>query len=99
MTEQLKKIVYFWFFQSSLLCRLFFSCDEQGLLSSYGAWASLVVEHRALGRVDLVIPAPRLKSTCLVVVVPGLSCSAACGFCPAEGLHRVSCICRWSLYH
>ena len=25
---------------SSLLCRLFFSCVEQGIVSSYGAWAS-----------------------------------------------------------
>ena len=40
-----------------------------------------------------------LESTGLVVVVPGLSCSATFGFWPAQGLNHVSCICRWSLYH
>ena len=40
---------------SSLLCRLFSSCSEQGLLSSCGAWAShcgeasTVAEHRLQG--------------------------------------------------
>ena len=32
--------IYIWLAGSSLLCRLFSSCSEQGLLSSWGVWAS-----------------------------------------------------------
>ena len=46
------KIIYLFIFGcagSLLLCGLFSSCWEWGLLSSYGAVASLIVEHRLEG--------------------------------------------------
>ena len=69
-------MIYFWFFQSSLLCRLFFGCAEQGLLPSHGAWAlhcgGFSCGAQGSGCVGLVLTAPRLESTCLVLVVLGL---------------------------
>ena len=54
---------------SSLLCGLFSSGSEWGLLSSCGTQASVVWNMGS------------------VVVVLGLSCSAACGTCPDQGLN------------
>ena len=59
----------------------FSSCGQWGLLSSCSAQASLVVEHRqALGHR-------------LIFALHGLSCSAACGLLPDQGLNL--CLLHW----
>ena len=57
----------FWPCESWLLCRLFSSCDKQGLFSNCGKWAS----H---GSGFSFCRAEALGKWASVVVVPGLSC-------------------------
>ena len=70
---------------SSLLHGRFSSCGGQGDDSLFAvhrlfiAVASLVAPHGLWGRKASVVAALRLWSTGSVVVVHGLSCSAACG--------------------
>ena len=87
--------------------KLFSSCGEVGLLSGSGAQAS----HRggfsccgaqALGHAGLSSGgtwAQYLQLPGSVVVAHRLSCSAACGIAPDQGLNPVSCIGRWIFYH
>ena len=70
--------------QSSLMCGLFATGGEQGLLSSCGAQASHCGGFSCCGALVLgsqasVFAAPGLQSSGSVVVVHGLSCPAACG--------------------
>ena len=78
--------------------RAFFSCGEQGLLSSCGAQASSCGAFSccrvwALGCQTPVVVASELQSTGSVVVLHGLSCSVAHGIlldqgsnpCPLQG--------------
>ena len=67
-----------------MLRGLFSSCGEQGLLSSWGAWAShhggsSCCGARALVPTDLSTMAPELQSPGPVAVMHGLSFSATCG--------------------
>ena len=82
----------------SLLCGIFSTYREQGLLSSCSVLAShcssfSYCELQALGQVGSVGMLPRLKRTGLVVVAYGLSCSAACGIFPDQGWNL--CPLRW----
>ena len=81
------------------VCGLFSSCGERGLLFAAVrrlliAVASLVAEHglqvrglQQLWHVGSVVVARRPQSAGSVVVVHGLSCSAACGIFPDQGLN------------
>ena len=69
----------------------FSSCGERGLL--FLVVSSLVVEHwlqahglQQLWLMDSVVVAHSLQSTGSVVVAHGLTCSAACGIFPDQGL-------------
>ena len=81
---------------SSLPSRHFFSCGEQWLLSSCGAWVShcggfscaaraLCTQALQLRCVGSVVVAPGLQSTGLVLVAHEYSCSVACGVFPDQG--------------
>ena len=63
---------------SSSLRRLFSSCGEQRLLSSYPVQASHWSGFSCCG-------VQALRCVCSVVVVSGLSCSVACGIVPDHG--------------
>ena len=84
---------------SSLQRRLFSSCREWGLLSSWSvrlpiAGASLVVEHR-LGHMGSAVVAPEFWSAGLIVVAHGLSCSEACGIFLDQGSNP--CLLHWQV--
>ena len=74
----------------------FSSCREWGLFSSCDPRASGCSGfscYRAVSRVlghQSVVAVPRLQSTALMVVAPGLSCSVACGIFLDQGLEPVS---------
>ena len=74
---------------SSLLCRLFSSFGERGLLS---------VVHGLLTGVASLVSEYELYSTDLILTAHGPSCSKACGISLDHG-SNVSCIGRWILYH
>ena len=89
--------IYFWLHWVFVAARSFSSCGERGLLfiavrGLLTAVASLVAEH-ALSACELqqlrhtgsVVVACRLQSAGSVVVVHGLSCSAACEIFPDKG--------------
>ena len=85
----------------------FSSCSERGLLFIVVRGllilvASLAAEHRLqvhrlqqLWHVGSVVVAHRLQSTGSVVVAHGLSCSAACGIFPDQGLNP--CPLHWQV--
>ena len=101
---------YFWLCGSLLLQGLLFfsSCSKQGLLSSCQCvgvslpWL-LLRRAQALGPVGFGVPASRLWSTAVTVVVHGLSCSAACGIFQDQGMNpsagispHTTCLLRFS---
>ena len=57
------------------------------------AVASLVAEHRLYDERASVVAAPGLQSTGLAVMLHGLSCLAAWGLFPDQGLHL--CLLHW----
>ena len=85
-----KKIIYLFIFGcvgSSLLCVVFSSCGEWGLLFAAVsrlliAVASLCCGAPALGARASVVVARGLYSAGSGVVAPGLTCSVACGIFP-----------------
>ena len=99
--------IIFGYAGSSLLCGLFCFCDQWGPLSScsgrafhcggvscggaqaLGAWATGVAPH-GLSRCGSWI-----LDTGSVVVARGLSCSAACGIFPDQGLNP--CLLHWQV--
>ena len=88
---------------SSLLYSLFSSCVERGLLPSCGAWAShhgewAQVEHRLKDTRASAVVAPGLYSAGSIVVVHGLSYSAACRTLLDQG-SNLYCVGKWILYH
>ena len=104
-----QKIIYLFAFGcvgSSLLCGLFSSCAKQGLLSSCREQASdrggFFCCGRALGLKGFsscstwhsIVVAPRLQSTGSIAVARGLSCSAACGIFPDQGLNLCLLLCQ-----
>ena len=92
---------------SLLLCRLFSSCGERGLLSSSGRQAShrggcscCRARARACGPQELqhmgsVFAAPRLESTGSTVVAHGLSCNEAYRIFPDQGSNL--CLLHWQM--
>ena len=81
-----------------MLCRLFSSRGERGLLSSCVhrhliVVASLAAEHRLWGVWASVVLTPRFKSTGSIVVAHGISCSVACGIFPDQGSNL--CLRHW----
>ena len=93
---------------SLMLCGLFCSCSEQGLLSSWGARAShcggfSCCGAQALGpaglsswrHVSSVVEEHGLKSTGSVVVVHRLSCPTACGIFLDQGSNP--CLLCWQV--
>ena len=75
-----------------MLCRFFSSYGERGplflaLCRFLTVVASLVAEHELGGVRASVLVAPRLQSTVSMVVVHRLSCSAASGIFPEQGLN------------
>ena len=88
---------------SSLLYSLFSSCVERGLLPSCGAWAShhgewAQVDHRLKDTRASAVVAPGLYSAGSIVVVHGLSYSAACRTLLDQG-SNLYCVGKWILYH
>ena len=65
----------------------FSSCCEWGLLSSCGAWASFVAEHRLPGTQASIVAARGLQTAGSVVEVHRLSCLTAYGFFLDQGLN------------
>ena len=88
----LKNLSIFGCARSSLLCGLFSSCSEPGLLSRCRPWAS----H--CGRFSRC-RAQALGVQASVVVALGLSCPVVCGIFLNQGSNRVSSIGRWFLIH
>ena len=87
---------------SSLLHRLFSGCVERGLLPSCGAWAShrgewARVEPRLKDTRASAVVAPGLYSAGSIVVVHGLSYSAACRTLLGQG-SNLYCTGKWILY-
>ena len=81
-----------------MLCRFFSSCGERGplflaLCRLLTVVASLVAEHELWGVRASVVVAPKLQSTVSIVVVHRLSCSAASGIFPDQGLNL--CLLHW----
>ena len=77
---------------SLLLCGLSSSCSERRLPSRCSAQAShcrgsSCCGAQAIGLVGSVVATPSFQSTVSVVVAHGLSCSAACGVFPDQGLN------------
>ena len=91
-------IYLFWLCWIFLLCRFFSSYGERGplflaLCRFLTVVASLVAEHELGGVQASVLVAPRLQSTVSMVVVHRLSCSAASGIFPEQGLNL--CLLHW----
>ena len=90
---------------SSLLCGLLSSCGKQGLLSGCNVgfssqWLLLLQSKgsrscglQQLQRVGSAVVAPGLRSTGSIVLVHGLSCSAACGIFLGQGSNL--CLLHW----
>ena len=81
-----------------MLCGLFSSLGEEGLLSRYRAWPSCPGSScggaRALGCVgSRYVSAPGLQSTVSVAVAHRLSCSGACGIFLYQGSNL--CLLHW----
>ena len=92
---------------SLLLCRLFSSCDERGLLSScderashcgdFLLWSSGSRAHKLqqLWHLGSGIVVPGLQSTGSAVTVHRLSCSLAHGIFPSQGSNL--CLRHWQV--
>ena len=94
--EKLQGPVLFFFFLAALglllLCVSFSSCWELGLL--------LAVEWRLLNCSGFSCYGAQTLATWIsVMVTHGLSCSAACGIFPDQGLNPGPCISRQILTH
>ena len=73
--------------RSSLLCRLFSSCGEYRLLSSWGAWASHWSVFSCYSAGSRHAGFSSCSKQASVVVVHGPSCSVACRILPDQGLN------------
>ena len=91
-----KKYLFIGCAGSSLLCRLFSSCGQPGLLSRCGAqvllWLSCC-RAQALRHTGSVVTAPALWSTGSVAVAQGACCSMAHGIFSDQGSNP--CLLYW----
>ena len=93
-----KKYLFIGCAGSSLLCRLFSSCGQPGLLSRCGAqvllWLSCC-RAQALRHTGSVVTAPALWSTGSVAVAQGACCSMAHGIFSDQGSNP--CLLHWQV--
>ena len=86
-----------WFFTGALGLALVAASEGCSLVAVHGlltVLASLIAEHGLLYTWASVVAANRLRSLGTLVVVPGLSCPAACGIFPDQGSNQCLLHCK-----